>query len=59
MTTLTANIILVIMAATWGVLSYVNGYFMPVSNDFLWVAGLLASGNIGTELIKKYGVTPK
>jgi len=59
MTTLTANIILIIMAATWGVLSYVNGYFMSVTNDFMWIAGLLASGNIGTELIKKYGVTPK
>jgi len=56
MTTLTANIILVIMAATWGVLSYVNGYFMPVSNDFLWIAGLLAGGNVGAEIAKKYGI---
>jgi len=59
MTTLTANIILVIMAGAWAYLSCTNSYFMPVSNDFMWIAGLLASGNIGTELIKKYGVTPK
>lgn len=57
MTTLTANIILVIMAATWAFLSCVNGYFMPVTNDFLWIAGLLAGGNIGGEIVKKYGVT--
>lgn len=56
MTTFTANAILVIMAATWAFLSCSNGYFMPVTNDFLWIAGLLAGGNVGAAMVKKYGV---
>jgi len=55
MTTLTANIILIIMAGVWAFLSCANGYFMPVTNDFMWIAGLLAGGNIGGEIVKKYG----
>jgi len=44
------------MAGVWAFLSCANGYFMPVTNDFLWIAGLLAGGNVGAAMVKKYGV---
>jgi hypothetical protein len=55
MTKTTANIILIIMACTWAYLSAQNGYFMPLSADFLKIAGVLAGGSGIIAAAEKYG----
>lgn len=55
MTTLTANIILVIIACTWAYLSADNGYFMPLSADLLKICAVLAGGSGAIAAAEKFG----
>lgn len=56
MTKLTANIILIIIAATWAYLSAQNGYFMPLSLELLKVCAVLAGGSGAIAAAEKWGV---
>jgi len=60
MTKITACIILVIMAATWGAISYRLLELQPVSTGFMTIAGTLISivtgGGIGDFLAQKFQV---
>lgn len=55
MTKLTANIILVIIAATWAILSVQNGYFMPLTSNLLSLCGVLAGGSGAIAAAEKWG----
>jgi len=59
MTKITANLILIIMAIAWGVISIRLCVLVEVSDSFLWLAGILAGGNVGEIIAKRYGVTIK
>jgi len=43
MAKITACIILIIMAATWAAISYKHGFMVAVSDNFMYLAGTLAS----------------
>jgi len=44
MTRITANIILLVMAGVWGWLSIKSGAVQPVSQNFIYIGGLVAAG---------------
>ena len=52
MTKITANLILLIMACTWAYLSITEGLLQAVSDQFVFLALALASGE-GVEAISK------
>lgn len=53
-TRVTANIILLIMAGTWSWLSISKGALQPVTDQFVWLAGALASGEGIGYFTQKY-----
>ena len=55
MTKVTANLILVVMAVTWAFLSVQNGYFMPLSANFMQIAAALAGGSGVIAAAEKWG----
>lgn len=59
MTKWTANAILLIMTVTWAAISVRAGYFVQVSDKFLWIGGMIAGGDIGAAVIAKFRVVPK
>jgi len=59
MTKITANIILLTMAWVWAWLSVTEGIMQPVSNQFLLLAGALASGDIGSVFMQKFNKQPE
>lgn len=59
MTKITANLVLIIMALAWMIISIRLCVLVEVSNNFLWLAGILAGGNVGEIIAKRYGVTVK
>jgi len=54
MTKWTANIILLIMAGVWALLSIANGEIMPVSEQFIYLALALASGDVGLAALERF-----
>lgn len=55
MTKITANVILLVMAAVWAYLSVMAGELQEVSQNFITLGLILAGGDIGAAAIKKYG----
>lgn len=61
MTRITANIILLTMVGVWAYLSIIYGLIQPVSDNYIYVAGLIAAGefvaagDIASLLRKKNG----
>lgn len=53
MTTITANIILLVMCGVWAWLSVTHGVLQPVSDNFIFLGGVLAAGEIGATLTSK------
>lgn len=45
-TRFTSNFILIGMFLVWAYLSIREQMFFPISDNFVWVAGILASGDI-------------
>lgn len=55
MTKATANIILLTMAGVWAWLSITEGILQPVSEQFIFLALALASGDVGAVIAQKFG----
>lgn len=53
MTKITANIILLVMCGVWAWLSIINGTLQAVSDNFIFLGGALAAGEIGATLTSK------
>ena len=49
----TANIILLLMAGVWAYLSIVGGEILQVSQQFIYLAAIIAGGDIGAKAIDK------
>lgn len=55
MTRVTANFILLVMAGTWSYLSIREGILLPVSEQFVYLALALASGEGLGLLTQRFG----
>jgi hypothetical protein len=56
MTKITANLILLIMAGTWAYLSITEGMLQPVTEQFVFLALALASGEGMGMITQRFGV---
>ena len=45
----TACLILIIMAATWSAISYKHGYMVAISDNFMYLGGVLGSIAFGGD----------
>lgn len=59
MTRVTANLILCVMAGTWSYLSIREGLLLPVSEQFVWLAAALASGEGFSLVSQRFGKKPE
>jgi hypothetical protein len=55
MTKITANLILLTMAGTWAYLSITEGILQPVSEQFIFLAAALASGEGLGLITQRFG----
>mgnify|MGYP001130657369 CR=1 FL=1 len=49
----TANIILLVMAGVWAYLSVLGGEMVQVSEQFIYLAAIIAGGDLGAKAIDK------